>query len=202
MKGQGWPIATPGMAIGLLGGSFDPAHRGHVAITRAALARFALDRVWWLVSPGNPLKTEGPADMGRRITRARIIMRHPRVEITALEARLGTRFTADTLRALGECYPGVRLVWLMGADNLATLHHWDHWHDILTRVPMGVLARPGQRMRALNAPAARAYAAHRLAPRDSQRLAWSAPPAWCFVNLPMRSDSSSRIREAGDWTAP
>ena len=111
---QGFPIASPGMRIGILGGSFDPAHEGHAHITREALRRFGLDRVWWLVSPGNPLKAHGPAPIARRMAEARRVMPDPRVDITDLEARLGTRFTAQTLRRVTALYPGVHFVWLMG----------------------------------------------------------------------------------------
>ncbi len=137
---QGFPIARPGMRIGLLGGSFDPPHRGHVHITREAMKRFGLDRVWWLVSPGNPLKAEGPASLDRRMAAARAVMVHPRVEITDIEARLGTRYTAATLSALLPRYPGVRFVWLMGADNLAGFHRWDRWEWIMRQLPVGVIA--------------------------------------------------------------
>ena len=116
------PFATSGQVIGLLGGSFDPAHEGHAHITREALKRFGLDRVWWLLSPGNPLKDHGPAPMAQRKARAQAVMDHPRVEITDIEAQLGTRYTAQTLAALRRRYPGVRFVWLMGADNLAQFH--------------------------------------------------------------------------------
>ncbi|MFN6979559.1 MAG: nicotinate-nucleotide adenylyltransferase, partial [Gemmobacter sp.] len=158
----GFPMARPGMAVGLFGGSFDPPHRGHVHLTRQALARFGLDRVWWLVSPGNPLKPEGPAPLARRLVAARAIMRHPRVVVTDLEARLGTRFTAETLRRLGALYPGVRFVWLMGSDNLAGFHRWEDWQGILRRVPVGVIARPGYALRARLSPAARPFGAYRL----------------------------------------
>ena len=117
---QGFPIATRGMTVGLLGGSFDPAHEGHVHITHEALRRFGLDRIWWLVSPGNPLKPRPPAPLPQRLVHARRLMRHPRVLVTDLEARLNTRATADTLRALQRIYPGVRFVWIMGADNLCS----------------------------------------------------------------------------------
>ena len=118
---EGFPVARAGRKIGLLGGSFDPAHEGHAHITREALKRFRLDEVWWLVSPGNPLKTRGPAPIEKRLTQAQRVMRHPRVRITALEQQLGTRFTAETLEALTRRYPGVSFVWLMGADNLASI---------------------------------------------------------------------------------
>ena len=135
----GFPIATKGMVIGLLGGSFDPAHEGHVHITREALKRMGLDRVWWLVSPGNPLKARQPAPMAARLRQARRVMDDPRVVITDLEARLGTRATADTIDALQAIYPGVHFVWLMGADNLVQFHKWERWRDILRSVPVGVL---------------------------------------------------------------
>jgi nicotinate-nucleotide adenylyltransferase len=138
---QGFPQAQAGMVIGLLGGSFDPAHAGHAHITREALKRFGLDRVWWLVSPGNPLKAEGPAPLATRIAQARSVIDDPRVVITGLEVLLGTRHTAALLDRLTAIYPGVRFVWLMGADNLVQFHRWDRWHSILARVPVGVMAR-------------------------------------------------------------
>ena len=124
------------MVIGLLGGSFDPAHEGHVHITREALKRMGLDQVWWLVTPGNPLKARQPAPLADRILRAKAVMRDPRVKITALEARLGTRSTADTIDRLKSIYPGVTFVWLMGADNLVQFHKWGRWRDILRAVPV------------------------------------------------------------------
>ena len=196
---QGFPIARPGMRIGILGGSFDPAHRGHALITREALRHFDLDQVWWMISPGNPLKREGPAPMAQRIAQAQQIMRDPRVVITDIEARLGTRFTADTLAHLQALYPGVRFVWLMGADNLVQFDKWDHWRDIMERVPIGVLARPGWRMRGRKARAARIYAQAELPARFSHALANAQTPAWSFVNIPMSPLSSSAIRAQGDW---
>jgi nicotinate-nucleotide adenylyltransferase len=196
MMKAGSPVARRGMVVGLLGGSFDPAHQGHAHITREALKRFGLDRVWWLVSPGNPLKARGPAPMPTRIARARDVMRHPRVVVTDIEARMGTRYTAETLAALRRRYPGVRFVWLMGADNLAQFHLWDRWQDILGMAAVGVLARPGQGARALLSPAARAFAGARV---SVPALALARPPAWCFVNLPMVKASSSAIRARGEW---
>lgn len=193
------PPARPGQAIGLLGGSFDPAHDGHVHITREALKRFALDRVWWLVSPGNPLKPRGPAPLADRMAAAQARMQHPRVTVTDIEARLGTRITADTLAALRVAYPRVRFTWLMGADNLAQLHLWHDWRRIMETVPVGVLARPGERISARMSPAARIYAHARIPARNSRQLARSEPPAWCFVNVPMRDDSSTAIRAGGGW---
>ncbi|MBT8408797.1 MAG: nicotinate-nucleotide adenylyltransferase, partial [Alphaproteobacteria bacterium] len=154
---QGFPPARAGMRIGLLGGSFDPAHEGHALITRQALKRFGLDEVWWLVTPGNPLKTRGPAPLDHRMAHARAVMDHPRVWVTDLEARLGTRYTFATLAELMTLYPGVRFVWLMGADNLATFHKWENWREIMALVPVAVMARPGQRISARLSPAARMF---------------------------------------------
>lgn len=196
---QGFPLARPGEVIGLLGGSFDPAHLGHAHITREALKRFGLTRVWWLVSPGNPIKARGPAPLETRMARARAVMQHPRVNVTDIEAHLGTRYTAETLSRLKACYPGVRFVWLMGADNLAQLHRWQDWHGIMQSVPVGVLARPGDRISARMSPAARLFASARIAGHASTLLGRAEAPAWCFVNVPMVSQSSSAIRAAGDW---
>jgi nicotinate-nucleotide adenylyltransferase len=193
------PPAAPGQSIGLLGGSFDPAHAGHVHITLEALRRFRLDRVWWLVSPGNPLKRHGPASLERRMARAREVMRHPRVAVTDVEARLGTRYTAQTLARLRRLRPRVRFVWLMGADNLVQLHLWEDWRSIVEGVPMGVLARPGMRLAARHSVAARAYAHARLTRAQAASLARRRPPAWALVNVPMLEVSSSRIRAEGGW---
>ncbi|MEL6232901.1 MAG: nicotinate-nucleotide adenylyltransferase [Pseudomonadota bacterium] len=192
-------MAYPGMTVGLLGGSFDPPHAGHVHITRQALAAFGLHRVWWLVSPGNPLKPQGPAALTRRVRAARAVIDHPRVDVTDIEARLGTRYTAQTLRALRTRFPGLRFVWLMGADNLAQFHRWEDWQDILRMVPVGVLPRPGAQIAAGLSPAARAFSAARLPASGAAALAAAAPPAWVLLHGAMRDISSSAIRARGDW---
>lgn len=194
---QGFPIATKGLVIGLLGGSFDPAHEGHVHLTREAIARMGLDQVWWLVSPGNPLKARQPAPMAERLARARAIMPDPKVVITDLEARLGTRATIDTLTKLKAIYPGVHFVWLMGADNLVQFHKWNRWRDILRLVPVGVLARPGSGVAARMSVAARAFRVHQVDRGETLRN--KAAPAWCFINMPMNAASSSAIRARGEW---
>lgn len=196
---QGFPYLRPGLRVGLLGGSFDPAHQGHVQISRAALKRFNLDRLWWLVSPGNPLKAHAPASMAGRVAAASALMNHPKVHVSDIEARLGTRYTAETLRALRRIYPGVRFTWLMGADNLAHFHHWKDWRQIMETVPIGVLARPGDRIAARLSPAARIYRGAMIGDQDSQALAQASAPAWCFVNIPLIAASSSQIRAAGKW---
>ena len=198
---SGYPHARPGQTIGLLGGSFDPAHAGHVHITREALKLFGLDRIWWLVSPGNPLKSNGPAPLEDRMRAARAIMQHPRVTVSDLETQMGTRITADTLVALRRHYQGVRFVWLMGADNLAQFHLWQNWQSIIETVPIGVLARPGDRISARMSPAARLFRQYRIDGQASHLLARAEAPAWCFVNVPMVDHSSSAIRASGEWSA-
>ena len=170
-------------------------------ITRWALKAFGLDRVWWLVSPGNPLKPDAPADLARRLAAARAIMAHPRVEVTDLEARLGTRYTAATLEALQARWPGVRFVWLMGADNLAGFHRWERWDgDHGASVPVGVLARPGDQLRAGLSPAARRFARWRLPQHAGAGACPSAtPPAWTLVSGRMLDLSSSELRALGVW---
>ena len=193
------PLINTPQTIGLLGGSFDPPHAGHVHITREALKRFGLDRVWWLVSPGNPLKERGPAAMARRMAAARALVDHPRVHVSDFEARAGTRYTAETVAALQATYPRARFVWLMGADNLAQFHLWKDWQEIVARVPIGVLARPGERVEGRTAKMAQVFRHARLHPRASHLLGASEAPAWCFVNVPMRDISSTRIRAEGRW---
>jgi nicotinate-nucleotide adenylyltransferase len=187
------------MRIGLLGGSFDPPHAGHIHITLRALAVFRLDRVWWLVSPGNPLKRREPAELCRRVAAAGAVMQHPRVVVSDLEARLGSRYTASTLARLLPRYPGVRFVWLMGADNLAGFHRWDDWQRIATALPIGVLARPGEQLAAGLSPMARRFAQARLPAWAAPSLADRDPPAWCLVPGPMLGDSSTDLRARGLW---
>ncbi len=196
---NGFPIAYRGQKVGLLGGSFDPPHAGHLHITHQALRRFRLDWVWWLVSPGNPIKNDAPATLERRIGAARGIVAHPRVQVTDIETRLGTRFTAHTIVQLQSVYPGVRFVWLMGADNLIGFHRWDRWQTILDSVPVGVLARPGQQLRAGLSPVARAYARFRLPQGAGRILATQVAPAWILAGGPMVEVSSTEIRASGEW---
>ena len=193
------PMTRAGQTVGLLGGSFDPPHAGHLHISREALKRFGLDQLWWLVSPGNPLKTRGPAPMERRIAAARALIDHPRIAVSDFEAQIRTRYTSQTIAALQEARPNLRFVWLMGADNLAQFHRWQDWEEIMARVPVGVVARPGKRTLARTSKAARIYAGARLPGRMSQLLPTCDTPAWCFINLPMLAISSTRLRQSGAW---
>jgi nicotinate-nucleotide adenylyltransferase len=171
---------------------------GHVHTTRAALTRFGLNQVWWLVSPGNPLKAHPPALMALRLQAARALMQHPKVKVTDLEERLNTRYTALTLMAMRKRYPGVRFVWLMGADNLAQFDHWQNWRWIMDHIPVGVIARPGDRISARLSKAARVYRHARLSGHAAAQLGQMTAPAWCFINVPMSPLSSTAIRANGN----
>lgn len=184
--------------MGLLGGSFNPAHEGHRHISLEALKRLALDEVWWLVAPQNPLKaTRGMAPLQNRLAAAAAMARHRRIRVLDLEARLGTRLTADTLRELRRRFPKVHFVWLMGADNLAQIRHWARWRDIFGSVPVAVLARPTYCLRGLAELAAQRYARQRVPPGAARRLAEIKPPAWVFLPIRLDARSATEIRANG-----
>lgn len=191
------PPFVPGMRIGLFGGSFDPPHAGHFAVSLEALRALRLDRVWWLVSPQNPLKPNAPSsDLSRRIAAAHDLARDPRIAVTGIEAALGTTYSAETLRALLPRLPGVRCVWMMGADNLAQFHRWDDWEAIAAALPIAVFNRPGTALAALASPAAHTLARFRLDPRDAAKLPESRPPAWVFLPAPSIALSSTELRKS------
>lgn len=198
---QGLPISAAGLSIGLLGGSFDPAHEGHLRLSTEALKRFGLDQIWWLVTPGNPLKRNGPAPISARLEYARRLVRNPRIRITAIEAVLGTVLTVDTITALQRRYPTVKFVWLMGSDNLVQFDQWARWREIAARVPIGVLTRPGSRLAARRSKAARVMEAARLPVGSARLLAKKKAPAWVMVNMPMSALSSTAIRAASGLKA-
>lgn len=198
---QSRPVAAPGLRVGLLGGSFDPAHDGHLHISRIALARLRLDRVWWLLSPGNPLKPDAPAPLARRLDAARRATGgHPRILATGIERALGTVYTVDTVLALKARYPAVRFVWLMGADNLAQFHRWHRWAAIMHALPVAVLARPGEQVRAGLSKTARRFAAARIPEREAAALPFRAPPCWTMLTHATSPLSSTALRARGDWT--
>lgn len=198
---QAIPFHSNGMRIGLLGGSFNPPHAAHRAISLFAMKRLQLDRVWWLVSPGNPLKkANGPHDIAERIAAARKVAQHPRIDVSGLESIIGTRYTVDTIRYLRRRCADLRFVWIMGADNLAQFHRWENWQRIASEVPIAVIDRPPQSFRALAAPAAQALAADRIAERDARRLPDCVPPAWTFLTGLKLNLSSTGLRNPdGSW---
>jgi nicotinate-nucleotide adenylyltransferase len=195
------PVYTNGMRIGLLGGSFNPPHLAHRTISLFAIKRLKLDRVWWLVTPGNPLKDNGRLhEVEERAEAARQMAADPRIDVTCLESVIGTRYTVDTITYLRRRASGVRFVWIMGADNLAQLHRWQHWQRIATQVPIAVIDRPPQSFRALTAPAAQALARYRLPENEASRLAECRPPAWVFLTGLKLNLSSTGLRNPdGSW---
>lgn len=191
------PPVAPGLRVGLLGGSFNPPHAAHRAASLYAMKRLRLDRVWWLVTPGNPLK-DGQAlpPLAQRMAAAEAVARHPGIVVSGLEAQIGTRYTVDTLTVLVRRCPQVRFVWLMGADGLRDFHRWKNWRRIFALVPIAVIDRGHIAGNALAAPAAQAFSQYRQPERSAARLATLPPPAWCFLHglkLPL---SSTLLRSA------
>ncbi|MCZ8315901.1 nicotinate-nucleotide adenylyltransferase [Phreatobacter sp.] len=183
------------MRIGLFGGSFNPPHEAHRLAALAALKKLGLDAVWWLVSPGNPLKSgRGLAPLEERIAAAKRLARHPRIAVTGIEASLGTRYTSDTIAALKARCRGVRFVWIMGADNLAQFHLWQNWRGIAAMLPLAVIDRPGASLRASAGVAAQTLARHRLTESDGLLLADARPPAWIFLHGLKSPLSSTALR--------
>jgi nicotinate-nucleotide adenylyltransferase len=189
------PPHAPGLRIGLLGGSFNPPHAAHRAISLFALKRLGLDRIWWLVTPGNPLKdVRALPSLDQRIADARKVARHPRIDVSGLEAVIGTRYTVDTIAWLVRRFPQVRFVWIMGADNLRQFHRWENWRGIAARVPLAVVDRGGIGPVALAAPAAYALAGRRIPEADARRLFGAPTPAWTYLHGLKSPISSSGLR--------
>lgn len=199
-SGQTGAFAHRNRRIGLLGGSFNPAHDGHRYISLEAIKRLGLDEVWWLVSPQNPLKSEsGMASFARRLSHARAVAQHPRIHVSTLEAEMGTRYTADTLQMLGQRYPAARFVWLMGADNLAQIPHWLDWSKIFHTVPIAVFARDSYDSVALSGRAAQRFRGARFPASSARVLADAAPPAWVYLRIKPHPAAATRLRQAGQW---
>jgi nicotinate-nucleotide adenylyltransferase len=200
---QAIPFHTKGMRIGLLGGSFNPPHAAHRAISLFALKRLKLDRVWWLLTPGNPLKDNGRLhDLAERADAALDVADDPRIDVSCLEVVIGTRYTVDTIIHLRRRVSGVHFVWIMGADNLAQFHRWQNWRRIAAEVPIAVIDRPPQSFRALAAPAAQALARYRLPENQAARLADQHAPAWAFLTGLKLDMSSTGLRNPdGSWKA-
>ena len=197
----------PGMAVGLFGGSFNPAHDGHAHVAETAMRRLGLDRVVWLVSPQNPLKdARESVPLAERMASARaaaaLAASGPVMIVSDFETRAGTQWTVDTLRALTARHPGVRFVWLMGSDNLASFHRWRGWTDIMRMMPMAVIARPGSLLESRAAPAARRFAGHRISSREARLLADKAAPAWTYLRAPLNPRTSTALRAARDAAQP
>jgi len=189
------------ITVGLLGGSFNPAHEGHVYISEVAMKKLGLDCVWWLVSPQNPLKSrKNMASMEKRVESAKRIVKDHKIHITTLETRLGTRYTADTLQALQVRYPNIRFVWIMGADNLAGFHRWKKWQSIFKNCRIAIFHRPTYALKALSSITAQRFSHHRLPERQAGVLKYKTSPAWVFLPIRGKAISATEIRSRShDW---
>ena len=195
------PPIGRGMRIGLFGGSFNPPHAGHLLVAEKALRALRLDRVWWMVTPGNPLKDHGDlAPMGQRIADSRALIDDPRIVVTGFEAGHRVRYTADTVDLVLARGRGARFVWVMGADAMAGFHRWQQWRGIVRKVPIAVVDRPGDTLAYLSSKLAITYARSRLPEAEAARLALLRPPAWTFLHGPRSSLSSTALRATGRGT--
>jgi nicotinate-nucleotide adenylyltransferase len=191
------PVFAPDMRIGLFGGSFNPAHEGHRLVALQCLKRLQLDRIWLLVSPGNPLKDHSElAPLSARIEQTRALMDHPDIVVSGFEAARGFTYSYETLQFLTASAPKTRFVWIMGADNLVNFDHWERWEEIARLLPMAVYARPGDTLKAPTSKAATALTAHRIPEEAAETLADQPPPAWVYLHGVMSPQSSTAIRKA------
>ena len=187
--------------VGLLGGSFDPPHQGHVHISNLAIKLFELDEVWWIVSPGNPLKNEKPASYEERSEKAQSIIRNPRIKVSEFEYLYGIKHTCDTVIKLKQKYLHHRFVWLMGSDNLVQIVHWKSWDLIFDSIPIVVLSRTNLDLPGLASKAASCYANYYIPSRIARRIVYHQPPAWTLIKTPKINISSSKYRAKGLWKA-
>ncbi|MBN9241981.1 MAG: nicotinate-nucleotide adenylyltransferase [Mesorhizobium sp.] len=191
------PYVEKGMQVGLFGGSFNPPHAGHRLVAEIALRRLQLDQLWWMVTPGNPLKsTRELAPLAERIRLSESIAKDPRVRVTAFEAAFKVRYTADTLALVRAKNPGVDFVWIMGADSLRDFHRWQRWRQIMLTFPIAVIDRPGATLSFLSSVAAKTFGYARVDERAAPRLAHMRAPAWTFIHGPRSSLSSTALRLA------
>lgn len=187
------------MRVGLLGGSFNPAHEGHLHISVTAIKRLDLDKLWWMVTPSNPLKSgKDLLNLPDRVARARRLAAHPKIEITGFEADRPSPYARDTLDFLLRRYRGVHFVWIMGSDNLVQFHHWRDWTQLFISIPILVIDRPSYRHTALASPAAERFASARINQNAVHLLPLMRPPAWSYLSLPLCEMSSTAIRNGSN----
>lgn len=192
------PHAEKGMQVGLFGGSFNPPHAGHALVAEIALRRLALDQLWWMVTPGNPLKSARElAPLAERLRMSEKLAEDPRIKVTAFEASYRLRYTADTLALVKKRNPGVDFVWVMGADNLRDFHRWQRWRKIAMTFPIAVIDRPGSTLSFLSSVLAKTFDYARIDEGDASRLARMSAPAWTFIHGPRSSLSSTALRASG-----
>jgi len=192
------PHTERGMIVGIFGGSFNPPHQGHALVSEIALRRLNLDQLWWLVTPGNPLKSRaGLAPLSERLARCQSLASDPRIKVTAFERTLGTSYTAKTLEFVKARNPHAHFIWIMGADNLKSFHHWQQWRKIATTFPIAVIDRPGSTLSYLSSKMARTFDYARIDEDDAAVLWKKRAPAWTFIHGPRSPLSSTALREAG-----
>jgi nicotinate-nucleotide adenylyltransferase len=192
------PHVERGMAVGLFGGSFNPPHKGHALVAGIALRRLALDQLWWIVTPGNPLKSSRElAPLAERLEQSEAMARNPRIKVTAFEAAHKVRYTADTLALVRRRNPAVNFVWIMGADSLRDFHRWQRWRQIALTFPIAVMDRPGSTLSFLSSVTAKTFDYARVDEKDAPLLARMRPPAWTFIHGPRSSLSSTALRANG-----
>ena len=191
------PHVEKRMQVGLFGGSFNPPHAGHALVAEIALRTLRLDQLWWIVTPGNPLKSGRElAPLTERIAKSEAVAEDPRIKVTAFEAAFNVRYTADTLALIHARNPGVDFVWIMGADNLAQFHRWQRWREIATTFPIAIIDRPGSTLSFVSSVMAKTFDYARVDEKDAPRLARMRAPAWTFIHGPRSSLSSTALREA------
>lgn len=191
------PHVEKGMAVGLFGGSFNPPHAGHALVAEIAMRRLRLDQLWWVVTPGNPLKSARElAPLADRIALSERIASDPRIKVTAFEAAHRLRYSADTIELVQSRNPGVHFVWIMGADSLRDFHRWERWRDIARSIPIAVIDRPGATLAFLSSVMAKTFDYARVDETDAGLLARRRPPAWTFIHGPRSSLSSTALRAA------
>lgn len=190
------PHVERGMVVGLFGGSFNPPHQGHALVAEIALRRLGLQQLWWMVTPGNPLKSRNElAPLGERLAMSEAMSSDPRIKVTAFERRLGSAFTAHTLTEVKRRNPHVHFIWVMGADNLNSFHRWQQWQRIAMTFPIAVIDRPGSTLSYLSSKMARRFARARIDEDDAGVLWTRAAPAWTFIHGPRSTLSSTALRE-------
>ncbi len=191
------PHAEKGMVVGLFGGSFNPPHPGHALVAEIALRRLGLDQLWWMVTPGNPLKSRNELKpLAERIALSEALTTNPRIQVTAFEQALSTSYTADTLAFVKARNPHVHFIWIMGADSLGTFHQWQKWHEIASTFPIAVIDRPGSTLTYLSAKMAKTFDYARV-DEDDARALWKKPaPAWTFIHGRRSALSSTELRAA------
>ncbi|AQX20948.1 nicotinate-nucleotide adenylyltransferase [Bartonella sp. CDC_skunk] len=193
------PHVEKSNVVGLFGGSFNPPHAGHLLVAKTAILRLRLNQLWWMITPGNPLKDciQLPS-LHKRMQLSSEFLNHPKIRVTGFEKTIGSKISVDTISYILKRYRRVHFVWVMGADNLATFHYWHRWRDIMSMIPVAIIDRPLARMSALSSPMARTYCYSRVDERVSTLLPFMAPPAWIYLHGPLSFQSSTKLRLEGN----